>query len=473
MLSSKSKGIFLLLASVILVLAGNRATAAELANISSIQHVYLDDEFIGSVKDESEIKNYITAEVVEAEADYPDFTFNEDAQMTFVQENVFNEEVDEKETLKQIKEEFAVKADAYEITIDNQVIAYVPSMEDVKEVLKRINLLYVDKDELAEYESSQEDEKVEQLSSLKEPGNRILSIEYTVPITWEETIVEPDKLLTVNETISLIEKGKKEQVTYEAIEEEEPEVIADRYDMELEQLLKLNPDLEEGNRVHEGQEVAVIEATPYTSVLVEREVLEEIEIPYEREIKKDKELLNGESVVEQEGQQGVQAFTYRVAETNGEKISETIMKKEITKRAINEITRKGTKVIPSEGSGTFAWPADGGYVSSKQGHRWGKLHKGIDIARPASKIITAADHGVVEFADNAGGYGNKVTINHNNGYKTDYSHLDSIDVKEGQKIEKGMKIGRMGSTGNSTGIHLHFEIYKNGVLANPLDYISQ
>lgn len=473
MLSLKSKGMFLLLASVILVLAGNRATAAELANISSIQHVYMDDEFIGSVKDESEIKNYITAEVVEAEADYPDFTFNEDAQMTFVQENVFNEEVDEKETFKQIKEEFAVKADAYEITIDNQVIAYVPSLEDVKEVLKRINLLYVDKDELAEYESSQEDEKVEQLSSLKEPGNRILSIEYTVPITWEETIVEPDKLLTVNETISLIEKGKKEQVTYEAIEEEEPEVIADRYDMELEQLLKLNPDLEEGNRVHEGQEVAVIEATPYTSVLVEREVLEEIEIPYEREIKKDKELLNGESVVEQEGQQGVQAFTYRVAETNGEKISETIMKKEITKRAINEITRKGTKVIPSEGSGTFAWPADGGYVSSKQGHRWGKLHKGIDIARPASKIITAADHGVVEFADNAGGYGNKVTINHNNGYKTDYSHLDSIDVKEGQKIEKGMKIGRMGSTGNSTGIHLHFEIYKNGVLANPLDYISQ
>ena len=169
----------------------------------------------------------------------------------------------------------------------------------------------------------------------------------------------------------------------------------------------------------------------------------------------------------------VQAFTYRVAETNGEKISETIMKKEITKSAINEITRKGTKVIPSEGSGTFAWPADGGYISSKQGHRWGKLHKGIDIARPVSKTITAADHGIVEFADNAGGYGNKVTINHNNGYKTDYAHLDSIEVKEGQMIEKGMKIGRMGTTGNSTGIHLHFEIYKNGVLANPLDYISQ
>ncbi|MDQ7860051.1 M23 family metallopeptidase [Peribacillus frigoritolerans] len=115
----------------------------------------------------------------------------------------------------------------------------------------------------------------------------------------------------------------------------------------------------------------------------------------------------------------------------------------------------------------------GGYISSKQGQRWGKLHKGIDIARPATRTITAADHGIIETAGNSGGYGNKITIDHNNGYKTVYAHLDSIDVKAGQKIEKGMKIGMMGSTGHSTGVHLHFEIYKNGSLVNPLNYISQ
>ena len=83
-----------------------------------------------------------------------------------------------------------------------------------------------------------------------------------------------------------------------------------------------------------------------------------------------------------------------VSETNGKKISGTIVKKEVTEKAKTEITRKGTKVIPSQGSGTYSWPADGGYISSKQGQRWGKLHKGIDIARPTTRTITAADHGI-------------------------------------------------------------------------------
>lgn len=100
------------------------------------------------------------------------------------------------------------------------------------------------------------------------------------------------------------------------------------------------------------------------------------------------------------------------------------------------------------------------------------MHKGIDIARPANRNILAADNGVVEFAgyDN-GGYGNKIIINHNNGMKTVYAHLSSISVSVGQTVEKGKVIGIMGSTGNSTGIHLHFELYKNGALQNPLDYL--
>ncbi|MFJ7744843.1 peptidoglycan DD-metalloendopeptidase family protein [Peribacillus sp. NPDC097295] len=473
MFSSKIKGSFLLVVSIILLLAGNRATAAEIVKITSIQHVYMDKEFIGSVTDETEIEKLVSEKVSEAESEYPEYTFDEEAQMTLVRENVFNAEIDEKQTMEELEDEFTVKATAFEIIIDNQVVSYVPTKKDAKEVLKKINLLYMDEEELAEYESNQEAGVLEQPGSLKEKGSRILSIEYTVPVTWKETTVEPDKLMTVNEAISLIEKGKKEEVTYEASGEEELEMVADRYDMKLEQLIKLNPGLEEGNRIGEGQKVQVMEIMPYVDVVVEREVLKETVIPFERKVIRDKNLQKGESVVEQEGREGVQSFTYKVTETNGEKITETIVKKEITEHKQKQVIRKGTKIIPSEGSGTFAWPADGGYISSKQGHRWGKLHKGIDIARPTSRTIKATDHGVVEFAGNSGGYGNKVTINHNNGYKTNYAHLESINIEAGQKIEKGMKIGSMGSTGNSTGIHLHFEVYKNGVLANPLDYISQ
>ncbi|MBD8589651.1 M23 family metallopeptidase [Peribacillus simplex] len=472
MFSSKGKGIILLMVSVILVLAGNRVTAAGIPETTTIQHVYLNDEFVGSVTDETEIENIVADKVEEAQEDYPDFTFDKETQLKFVPEEVFDEDVKEDQAVKGIQDQLNVKAEAYEIDIDNQAVAYVASKEDAEDVLEKITLLYVNEEEYAEYESGKK-ESEKDADSIKEPGSRILDIEFSLPVTFKETMVYPDEIKSVDKTLSMIEEGKEETTIYEAKEEEDLEAIATSHDMDLDQLLELNPGQDEDKGVKEGERLYVTQRTPYVNVMVESEVLKEERIPFEKEVKEDDELPKGELITEQMGNEGILAFTYNVSETNGKKISESIVKKEVTEEAKTEITRKGTKVIPSQGSGTYSWPADGGYISSKQGQRWGKLHKGIDIARPATRTIKAADHGIIETAGNSGGYGNKITINHNNGYKTVYAHLDSIDVIAGQKIEKGMKIGMMGSTGHSTGVHLHFEIYKNGSLVNPLNYISQ
>ena len=77
------------------------------------------------------------------------------------------------------------------------------------------------------------------------------------------------------------------------------------------------------------------------------------------------------------------------------------------------------------------------------------------------------------FAGTSGTYGNRIVINHNNGFTTLYGHLSSINVEVGQVVEKGSVIGIMGSTGNSTGTHLHFEVEKNGSLENPLSYVGR
>lgn len=472
MFSSKGKGIILLMVSVILLLAGNRAMAAGISETNTIQHVYLNDEFVGSVTDETEIEKVVAEKVEEAQEDYPDFTFDRETQLTFVPEEVFDVEVKEDQAVKGIQDQLNVKAEAYEIDIDNQAVAYVASKDDAEDVLEKITLLYVNEEEYSEYESIKKESETD-AGALKEPGSRILDIEFSVPVTFTETMVDPDEIKTVDKTLSMIEEGKEEKTIYEAKEDEGLESIATRHDMDLDQLLELNPGQEEDKGIKEGERLYVTQRTPYVNVMVEREVFKEERIPFEKKVKEDDELPKGELITEQIGNEGIRAYTYAVSETNGKKISETIVKKEVTEKAKTEITRKGTKVIPSQGSGTYSWPADGGYISSKQGQRWGKLHKGIDIARPTTRTITAADHGIIETAGNSGGYGNKITINHNNGYKTVYAHLDSIDVKAGQKIEKGMKIGMMGSTGHSTGVHLHFEIYKNGSLVNPLNYISQ
>jgi len=119
-------------------------------------------------------------------------------------------------------------------------------------------------------------------------------------------------------------------------------------------------------------------------------------------------------------------------------------------------------------SGNFVWPASG---TITQRFVW--YHKGIDIANKSAPNILAADAGVVVIAGwpDSSGYGNRVIIDHQNGYKTLYAHLSAIFVNPGQTVKRGDVIGKMGSTGRSTGTHLHFEIIKDGSYLNPLSIL--
>ncbi|MGB6301483.1 MAG: peptidoglycan DD-metalloendopeptidase family protein [Rivularia sp. (in: cyanobacteria)] len=120
----------------------------------------------------------------------------------------------------------------------------------------------------------------------------------------------------------------------------------------------------------------------------------------------------------------------------------------------------------------FTWPAKGVFTSGF-GPRWGRMHKGIDIAAPTGTPIHAAADGVVVSAGwNRGGYGKLVDIRHPDGTLTRYAHNSKIVVKKGQRVQQGQRISLMGSTGFSTGPHLHFEIRKGGKKAvNPIAFL--
>lgn len=120
-------------------------------------------------------------------------------------------------------------------------------------------------------------------------------------------------------------------------------------------------------------------------------------------------------------------------------------------------------------TGRFVWPASG---RISQGYR--SYHRAIDIANKAGGPILAADDGRVIIAgwpDNSG-YGNRIIIDHGNGYQTLYAHLSRFNVVPGQSVSKGNVIGQMGSTGRSTGTHLHFEIRAAGQTQNPLNFLN-
>ncbi|TSC84206.1 MAG: peptidase M23 family protein, partial [Microgenomates group bacterium Gr01-1014_16] len=135
-------------------------------------------------------------------------------------------------------------------------------------------------------------------------------------------------------------------------------------------------------------------------------------------------------------------------------------------------TRYAVQRTPSAGAvtaaGQFVWPI-GGTITQ----RFAWYHRGLDIATGQGTPVLAADSGRVTVAgwpDN-GGYGMRVEIDHGNGYVTRYAHLSRADVVVGQTVSRGNVIGLEGSTGRSTGPHLHFEIIRGGVHLNPLEFL--
>lgn len=152
-------------------------------------------------------------------------------------------------------------------------------------------------------------------------------------------------------------------------------------------------------------------------------------------------------------------------------IKRVAYKKENLYNMLNELSNIG--------DGTYGWPLDGGEISSFYGYRvdpfgrgGGDFHPGLDIAANYGAPIKAACAGVVEMADWNGGYGRYVRINHGNGYETAYGHMSAIVAQVGDKVTKGQVIGYVGSSGASTGPHVHFEILKGGETDNPLSYIA-
>ena len=122
-------------------------------------------------------------------------------------------------------------------------------------------------------------------------------------------------------------------------------------------------------------------------------------------------------------------------------------------------------------SGVFSWPSKG-TISSPYGKRGRGFHTGIDIANKRGTTVSAAAGGKVTSAGWSGGYGYCIIVDHGNGMKTRYAHLSKILVSVGDSVSRGEKIGEVGSTGNSTGPHLHFEVIVNGSTKNPINYLK-
>jgi murein DD-endopeptidase MepM/ murein hydrolase activator NlpD len=130
--------------------------------------------------------------------------------------------------------------------------------------------------------------------------------------------------------------------------------------------------------------------------------------------------------------------------------------------------------VQGSGPGASGWTAPAqGRVTSEFGPRWGTEHEGIDIGAAGGAPVRAAADGVVRRASWYGGYGNAVIIDHGGGVQTLYGHNASLDVRPGQRVSAGQVIAKVGSTGDSTGPHLHFEVEVDGRPVDPRPWLKE
>ncbi len=249
------------------------------------------------------------------------------------------------------------------------------------------------------------------------------------------------------------------------------------------QLRAMNPAFANTDIVRVGDELVVQKPQAFLQVKVIKTVQYTEKINYKTVYTNNTARPVTWSVVKTKGQEGSQDIVAEVTYIDGVETSRKTVSKTVTKQPVTKVVERGTKPVYASGSevvvgdgvtkGQMSWPVP---ICSNMSRGWKTGHYALDIANGPvtvrNKPACAADGGTVTFAGYNGGYGYCVKIQHANGLSTLYAHLNSIKVVKGQTVSRNQTIGLIGSTGNSSGPHLHFEVLKNGVRVNPLRYVT-
>lgn len=358
------------------------------------------------------------------------------------------------------------------VYVDGKFVGSVKNESDASSVFKSIKTDYCERNDIDEKNSDVIVGLVEEIS-------------YVQGLYNEDTIIDSAELKKY-----VLSETKSESSVYTSEKADTPESVCGKFGITSEQLFALNPSLDPSEKIKSGTKINVIRSIPFINVTVSKTETVTQEINFKKvEIETDA-LYKGTKQNGTKGQKGEEVITNLITYVNDEIISTKVISRVVTKPAVDEQIYIGTKPVPTAyftfygvGEGTFIWPAvNARTVTSGFGYRdlFGatSFHRGVDIsgAGVLGTPVIASASGVVE-STTAGntGYGYSVVINHGGGIKTRYGHLlaGSIIVNPGDQVVQGQMIAQLGSTGNSTGPHLHFEIMYNGAYTNPLDYVTR
>ncbi|MCR4440620.1 MAG: M23 family metallopeptidase [Peptococcaceae bacterium] len=281
---------------------------------------------------------------------------------------------------------------------------------------------------------------------------------------------------TAESAVEAMVKGLDRIIQHSVQKGESLWTIARDNNMTVAQLMEMNPE-QKSDFLRPGQKLNLVKAEPLLTVLTTVTTTVEEKIPYKTVYEDDDTLWRGQQKVRREGVPGSRKVTYRISKANDVEVSRETLEETILSEPLSRIVLSGTKMMIASrgdgGNGILGWPTRGKINSPFGKKRGRKIHSGTDIDGEIGDPIFAAGDGVVLEAGWKGRYGKCVMIDHGRGLTTLYGHLSLIDVAVGQQVSRGDIIGLLGTTGNSTGPHLHFEVRLNGEFQNPMKYLEQ
>lgn len=362
-------------------------------------------------------------------------------------------------------------------TQDNIEIVEVEDALPQDEISTKISVESIEVQDISEQAISDSGEKGQKIK------RSIQSFDFNEEVIVRNTYVKQEEILEQEDAENKLSENRYEIIEYELKEGDNIWDIAMTYGTTMEGILELNSSIKDETKMQIGDIIKVEKASPILSITTVEEATYKELIPADIQYVEFSDLYKDETKVYQEGNDGLKELTVAVTKVNGEEVSRSLISQKTLVEEKTKVIAYGTKERPvitvpdkSESShsfGLFIHPLKGvGRVSSTYGSRWGTFHKGIDYAASAGTPVYASAAGKVIYSGyNSGGYGKLVIIEHSNGYQTYYAHNSKLYVNVGETVSQGERIAGVGTTGDSTGNHLHFEIRRNGTPINPANYL--
>ncbi len=358
----------------------------------------------------------------------------------------------------------SVKGECGAILVEGERVALLKSTAEAEQVLKDVLDKYtpdpIDGDE-----------------------SKVIGTAFTDEVKVEPFYADSETVLSSTQAYELLTRTREEIYEYTVKAGDSFNGIANKFGTTEEEMLNINPDLTEQNKtlLQIGQKIKVKTQVPVygiSTVMLETED-EVIPIPEEK-IENLSQYKTYRKVVS-EGSEGKKTAAYKVYYENGIEVKrepdpehDVILTEAVPRKV--EVGTLERSADANSAVGNFQYPIhEDAYFSSPFGDRnYGSGHHyGIDIAAPAGTPVYASDGGVVVHAGwNSGGYGNWVVIDHQNGFKTVYAHNSAVIAYPGQRVHQGQLLALVGSTGDSTGNHLHFEIRLENKPRDPLTLLA-